>query len=68
MANLNNRTVKPTLADRVLVADLVERLGLAKAAAELGLSELATFRLVTGQGSYRPTIQSVQSYRTRVVA
>jgi hypothetical protein len=68
MADTSNRTTKPTTGDRVFVADLVDRLGLAKAAQELGLSELATLGIVTGRGSYRPTIQSVQHYRSRVVA
>jgi hypothetical protein len=68
MANNTNRTVKATTADRVFVADLVDRLGLAKAAQELGISELAALAIVSGRGSYRPTIQSVQHARSRIVA
>jgi len=68
MANTSNRTSKPSTADRIFVAELVDRLGLAKAAQELGLSKLATLGIVSGRGSYLPTIRSVQDARSRTVA
>jgi len=68
MAQSNNRTVKPAAADRVFAAELVDRLGLAKAAAELKLSKLATLNLVSGGGCYASTLQRVQHARSRIVA
>ncbi len=46
----------------------MDRLGLAKAAEEIGLSKLATLGVVNGRGVYAPTIEHVQHARARIVA
>jgi hypothetical protein len=60
----SNRTRQATTADRIFVADLVEKHGLGKAAEQLGLSKLATLNAMTGRGLYGPTIRSIETART----
>jgi hypothetical protein len=68
MSNPNrSRSPAPT-SDRIFVADLVEKVGLEKAAEQLDLSKLAVLNMVSGRGSYQPTIRAVQAARARLIA
>lgn len=57
------KTRRPTAADRVFVADIVERLGISAAARELGLSRLATLNVAHGGDCYQCTLERVAHAR-----
>lgn len=59
MSQSTNRTRKPDPTDRAFVAQLVERLGVVRAAKEIGLSRLAILNVVSGGDCYQPTLEAI---------
>ena len=58
-----NRTRKPETADRIWVAELIERHGITEAAKRLGLSRLAVLNVAHGGDCYPSTLKHVRAMR-----
>ncbi|HEX2871667.1 MAG TPA: hypothetical protein VHP33_10430 [Polyangiaceae bacterium] len=63
-----NRTRKPPTPDRVYVSELVERMGVVKAAQALGMSRLATLNIAHGGDCYPSTLARVRHAMGRIIA